>query len=115
LASRLLFQTRLYSWLEHNTNYLTIPESIATGAASNLLSPGNVNLINEISDHYADYKTEKTTKGQYDARRKKALDQLTKNIGLMKNCCSTSIRPITSFALPGRYPSPHTSPNRLTD
>jgi len=27
--------------------------------------PGNVNLINETSDHYADYKTEKITKRQY--------------------------------------------------
>jgi len=72
------------SWLEHNANYLTIPGSIATGAAGNLLSPGNVSLINEINDHYADYKTEKITKGQYDARRKKALDQLKKNIGPMK-------------------------------
>jgi len=72
------------SWLEHNANLLTIPGSIATGAAVNLLSPGNVNLINEISDHYADYKTDNITKGQYDARRKKALDQLKENIGPMK-------------------------------
>jgi len=72
------------SWLEHNANLLTIPGSIATGGAVNLLSPGNVNLINEISDHYADYKTDNITKGQYDARRKKALDQLKENIGPMK-------------------------------
>jgi len=72
------------SWLENNANYLTIPGSIAAGATGNLLSPGNINLINEVSDHYADYKTEKTTKGQYDARRKKALDQLKKNIGPME-------------------------------
>ena len=69
------------SWLEHNANYLTIPGSIVAGAAGNLFSPGNVGLINEINDHYADYKTETITKGQYDARRKKALDQLKKNIG----------------------------------
>jgi hypothetical protein len=31
-----------------------------------------------------DYKTEKITKGQYDARRKKALDQFKENIGPMK-------------------------------
>jgi len=72
------------SWLLHNANYLTIPGSIAMGASGNLLSPGNVNLINDISDHYADYKTGKTSKGQYDARRKKALDKLRKNIGPME-------------------------------
>ncbi|PCI10905.1 MAG: glycine zipper family protein [Thiotrichales bacterium] len=72
------------SWLQHNANYLTIPGGIAMGASGNLLSLGNVSLINEISDHYADYKTDKTTKGQYDARRKKALDQLKKNIGPME-------------------------------
>lgn len=71
----------MLSWLEHNANYLTIPGSIATGAAGNLLSPGNVSLIKKVSDHYADYKSEKTTKSQYDYRRKQALDQLRKNIG----------------------------------
>ncbi|NOX91929.1 MAG: glycine zipper family protein [Gammaproteobacteria bacterium] len=69
------------SWLEHNANYLTIPGAIATGAGGNLLSPGNVGLINKVSDHYADYKSEKTTKSQYDYRRKQALNQLRKNIG----------------------------------
>ncbi|MCF6336995.1 MAG: LysM domain-containing protein [Gammaproteobacteria bacterium] len=69
------------AWLEQNSNFLTIPGGIATGAAGNLLSPGNVNLINEISDHYADYKLEKITKAQYDYRRKQALDQLKKNVG----------------------------------
>ena len=49
-----------------------------------LRASGNVGLINEISDHYADYKTDKITKGQYDARRKKALDQLKENIGPME-------------------------------
>jgi len=37
-----------------------------------------------IRDHNADDKTENITKGSYDARRKKALDQLSKNIGPMK-------------------------------
>lgn len=69
------------SWLEHNTNYLTIPGAIATGASGNLFSPGNVSLINDVSDHYADYKSVKITKAQYDYRRKKALDRLRKNIG----------------------------------
>ena len=69
------------SWLEHNANYLTIPGAIATAAGGNLLSPGNVSLIDKVSDHYADYKTGKTTKAQYDYRRKQELDLLKKNIG----------------------------------
>ncbi len=95
-----------FSWLEHNGNYLTIPGSIAAGASGNLLSPGNVNLINEVSDHYADYKTKKTTKGQYDARRKKSLNQLKKNIGPMekllfgKNTTHQSIRIARRGAIP---------------
>jgi len=46
-----------------------------------LRGSGNINFI---GDHYADYKTDKITKGQYDARRKKALDQLKENIGPME-------------------------------
>ncbi|VAW90000.1 hypothetical protein MNBD_GAMMA17-1409 [hydrothermal vent metagenome] len=74
---------RPLSWLAHNSDLLTIPGSVALGASANLLSPGNVNLINKISDLYAEYKTGEITKGQYDARRKKALDLLRKNIGPM--------------------------------
>jgi hypothetical protein len=86
------------AWLEHNANYLTIPGAIATAAGGNLLSPGNVSLIDKVSDHYADYKTGKTTKAQYDYRRKQALDLLKKNIGPVekllfgKNTTHQSIR-----------------------
>ncbi|MCF6324153.1 MAG: glycine zipper family protein [Gammaproteobacteria bacterium] len=97
------------SWLEHNGNYLTIPGSIAAGAAGNLLSPGNVNLINEVSDHYADYKTEKTTKGQYDARRKKALDQLKKNIGPMEKLLFGNQTPHQSVRIARRGAIPATA------
>ncbi|MCF6337800.1 MAG: LysM peptidoglycan-binding domain-containing protein [Gammaproteobacteria bacterium] len=69
------------AWLEHNANYLTIPGGIAAGAAGNLLSPGNVNLLNEVSDEYAKYKSGEITKSQYDYRRKRALDMFKANVG----------------------------------
>ncbi len=69
------------AWMEHNANFLTIPGGIAMGAAGNLLSPGNVSLINKVSDHYADYKSGNITKGQYDSRRKASLNRLKQNIG----------------------------------
>jgi hypothetical protein len=69
------------SWLEHNANYLTIPGSIAFGASSNLLSQGNVGLINSMNDLYAQYKTGTLTKGQYDYQRRIRLNQLKVNLG----------------------------------
>jgi hypothetical protein len=69
------------SWLEHNSKALTIPGSIAVGATSNLFSPGNQSLVTEVSDLYAQYKAGEITKGQYDYRRKVALDRLRNNLG----------------------------------
>ena len=54
------------SWLEHNSNSIVIPGSVATGAASNLMSPGNAQLVATVSDLYADYKKGLLTKAQYD-------------------------------------------------
>ncbi len=68
-------------WIEHNANYLTIPGGIAAGASGNLLSPGNVNMLNEVSDEYAKYKSSEITKSQYDYRRKRALDMFKANVG----------------------------------
>ncbi|MCF6282406.1 MAG: LysM peptidoglycan-binding domain-containing protein [Candidatus Polarisedimenticolaceae bacterium] len=72
------------AWLEHNSNYLVAPGSVAARATSNLLSPGNTTLISKVSDLYAQYKSGKMTKGEYDYRRKVALDQLKKNVGPME-------------------------------
>jgi hypothetical protein len=69
------------SWLEHNANYLTISGSVAFGASSNLLSQGNVGLINSMNDLYAQYKTGGLTKGQYDYQRRIRLNQLRANLG----------------------------------
>ena len=44
------------SWLEENSNYLTIPGSIALGANGNLMSPGNIGLLKEVGNLYAEYK-----------------------------------------------------------
>ncbi len=69
------------AWLEQNSNYLTVPGGIALGTNGNLLSPGNISLINAVSDHYADYKSGRILKAQYDYRRKLSLDRLKVNIG----------------------------------
>jgi len=69
------------SWLASNANYLTLPGSVALGGQGNLLSGGNTGLIDKVSELYADYKSGKLTKGQYDYQRKLALDQFRKNIG----------------------------------
>lgn len=71
----------MLSWLAQNSNYLTVPGSVATGAFSNLLSPGNIHLINNNSDLYAQYKIGGISKGQYDYRRRQNLNQLRSNIG----------------------------------
>ncbi len=94
------------SWLAQNSNYLTIPGGIAMSANENLLSAGNVGLINNVSDHYADYKSGRISKGQYDYRRKISLDKLKNNIGPFekwifgKNTTHESIRIARSGAIP---------------
>jgi len=94
------------SWLEHNSNYLTIPGGIATGASGNLLSGGNIALINTVSDHYADYKSGRISKGQYDYRRRVSLDKLKANIGPFekwlfgKNTTHETIRIARSGGIP---------------
>ncbi len=94
------------SWLEQNTNYLTIPGGISTGANANLLSGGNIALINAVSDHYADYKSGRISKGQYDYRRRVSLDKLKANIGPFekwifgKNTTHESIRIARSGGIP---------------
>tara|TARA_B110000211_G_scaffold84768_1_gene99282 strand:- start:591 stop:1538 length:948 start_codon:yes stop_codon:yes gene_type:complete len=94
------------SWLAQSSNYLTIPGGIAMSANENLLSAGNIGLINAVSDHYADYKSGRISKGQYDYRRKVSLDKLKKNIGPFekwifgKNTTHESIRIARSGGIP---------------
>lgn len=71
----------MLSWLAENSNYLVIPGSIAAGAQGNLLSAGNVALIDRTSDLYAQYKSGALTKGQYDYQRRVVLNQFKNNIG----------------------------------
>lgn len=71
----------MLSWLAENANYLVIPGSIAAGAQGNLLSAGNVALIDRTSDLYAQYKSGALTKGQYDYQRRVVLNQFKNNIG----------------------------------
>lgn len=71
----------MLSWLAENSNYLVIPGSILTGTQGNLLSGGNIHLIEQISDLYAQYKTGGMTKSQYDYRRRVLLNQFKNNMG----------------------------------
>lgn len=71
----------MLSWLAERSNYLVIPGSITLGTQGNLLSPGNVSLIEQIDNLYAQYKSGEITKGRYDYRRRLLLDQFRNNIG----------------------------------
>ena len=72
------------SWFEQNSHLLTIPGGVALGSNGYLMSPGNRQLINEVADLYAEFKSGNITKGQYDYRRARSLAQLKKNIGPME-------------------------------
>ncbi|MFH4534261.1 glycine zipper family protein [Vibrio diabolicus] len=72
------------AWLENNANMITIPGGTLMGATGNLMSKGNIKLIENINDLYANYKNGVISKGQYDGRRKKHLDLLKKNVGPME-------------------------------
>ena len=69
------------SWLQHHSSWLTAPGSVGFGMATNLLSPGNVSLIEDVMDGYAHYKTGKLSKGQYDYLRRRNLQQFSRNVG----------------------------------
>lgn len=74
----------MLSWIAENSNYLVVPGSIATGAFSNLLSPGNIGLIEEVGDLYGQRRAGAITRGQYDYQRASRLNQLSQNIGPME-------------------------------
>jgi len=94
------------SWLEKNSNLLSIPGGIAFGATGNLLSPANVGMVTEVSDLYAEFKSGNITKNQYNYRRTLALNRLKKNIGPMEkllfgnNTTHQSIRIARSGGVP---------------
>lgn len=71
----------MLSWLAQNSNYLVIPGSVAAGAQGNLLSSGNIRLIEQISDLYAQYKSGGITQNQYEYRRRLLLNQFKNNVG----------------------------------
>lgn len=74
-------QIAALAWLAHNTNWLTIPGSIATGAGSNLLNPGNRQLLTDIGDLYAEYKAGRISKSVYHSRRATKIAEFRRNIG----------------------------------
>jgi len=95
-----------FSWLEKNSNLLSIPGGIAFGATGNLLSPANVGLVSDVSDLYAEYKSGNITKNQYSYRRTLSLNKLKNNIGPMEkllfgnNTTHQSIRIARSGGVP---------------
>lgn len=71
----------MLSWLAHNSNYLVIPGSIVAGTQGNLLSGGNIRLLEQVGDLYAQYKSGGITQNQYEYRRRLLLNQFKNNIG----------------------------------
>lgn len=71
------------AWLAHNSNWLTVPGSILTGTTSTLLAKGNQQLLQEISDAYADYtdKKKEINKTTFKKIRAAKTEQFRSNIG----------------------------------
>ncbi len=67
--------------LAENTGWLTIPGSIAAGTASNLLSHGDRQLLEDIGDLYAEYKSGRISKSRYQAQRVAKIAEFRRNIG----------------------------------
>lgn len=108
----------MLSWLAENSNYLVIPGSIATGAFSNLLSPGNIGLIEEVGDLYGRYKSGALSKGQYDYQRALRLNRLKQNIGPLERTLfgNQTPREAIRIARGGGVPATHnitSNANRL--
>jgi hypothetical protein len=68
------------AWAQHS-NLLLAPGGVALGATSTLMSPGNLDLLRRIGDDYALYKRGQLTKGQYDHRRRAAIQAFASNVG----------------------------------
>lgn len=68
------------AWAQHS-NLLLAPGGVALGATSTLMSPGNLDLLRRIGDDYALYKRGQLTKGQYDHRRRAAIQAFAANVG----------------------------------
>ena len=69
------------AWLAHNSNWLTVPGGIASGAATSLLNAGNRQLLLDIGDLYADFKQGRITRTAYKGQRAAKLAQFRSNIG----------------------------------
>jgi len=72
------------AWLEHNANLVTLPGGTLAGSLRHLNNATNTQLITDISDLYAEFKSGKITKGAYDGRRAKKIRLLQQRIGPME-------------------------------
>lgn len=68
------------AWAQHS-DLLLAPGGVALGATSTLMSPGNLDVLRRIGDDYALYKRGQLTKGQYDHRRRAAIQTFASNVG----------------------------------
>lgn len=68
------------AWAQHS-DLLLAPAGVALGATSTLMSPGNLDVLRRIGDDYALYKRGQLTKGQYDHRRRAAIQTFASNVG----------------------------------
>lgn len=68
------------AWAEHS-GLLNSPGSVALGSGANLLSGGNLDLLRQIGDEYAAYRSGHLTKGQYDYRRRLLIERFRANAG----------------------------------
>jgi len=69
------------AWLARNSNWLTVPGSVAAGTATSILHAGNRQLLIDIGELYADYKQGRITRTAYRAQRAAKLAQFKSNIG----------------------------------
>lgn len=67
--------------MQERYNWLAIPAGVGIGTLGNLTSAGNTALVKQVEALYAQYQRGHITKGQYDGRRRKALQQFTAKVG----------------------------------
>lgn len=72
------------AWLEENYRWLAQPAGVGASALGLLTGPGNVALVREVGTAYDLYKRGVLTKGQYDYRRRTALQTFSRNVGPME-------------------------------
>lgn len=71
----------LLAWLHQNYDYLSIGAGSGLGTWGNVVSDANRAIIADVTSLYESYKAGRLTKGQYDFRRRQALNKFAKLVG----------------------------------